>query len=891
MKISLRSRFATLVWPRMRPFVLFASFILIALCAAAGLGAHEILASFEQVEAAVTEQQTLQTYRAFQADLKQLANSNRDYAEWDDAVDFARGGGSRFISTNFVPDTLNVMRVDLAWIVDRDGHELYSGMTDRSYRPIASPAPAEILKELRPFIDDPSPMPSAQLIHTSRGLAEVSVLEIKRTDRSEPTGARMLFLRLLEAADVRYLEDATHLPVSVIDLTGSASPALPAPVRAWLRQDSGGELTYVRSADSDWIEGYALVRDTEQRPVALLTTRSERNIYGRGYRMTWLILAGGVGLFIACGFAVLWLMVRLQRSFEARRSVELRYRNIAAQLRDPIALVDGETLGFLDGNDAALRALGCDRRGLRSERVQALFPDIAETVLADASGKPGSRAVIESRARGEGGRWTDSEITITCLDLDDRRFLTLVGHDISHRKQAEERERQNRRQLTELAERDALTGLPNRLYLVDQLPGILHKMSGRDEILALLYLDVDHFKNINDSFGHASGDRLLQTIASRLGAALSAEDLLARMGGDEFVVVAPFLPDLAAVNALTERLQKAVSAPIEIDHGTVTVTASIGLALVPHDGRDPKTLFKRADIALYQAKDAGRNCHRFFSPDMAARVTEHVALEQALRHALGTDQIFMVYQPIVHLHTEALISLEALIRWRHPQHGLIPPTKFIAVAEKSGLIADLGKQVLTLVISQLREWKDAGLALVPVAVNVSPVQFDRTDFPALVRDLCKEAKVDPRWLKFEITESALMREPAKLAQMLQSLRSLGSEVLIDDFGTGYSSLSYLNRLPIDTIKIDRAFVQGLGKVRAQTPIVDAVIDMAKKLGLTTVAEGVETEGQAVILRAQGCDFAQGYHFGRPASATHCRSLLAKQDPEEIEAQEPRSAVG
>jgi diguanylate cyclase (GGDEF)-like protein len=405
------------------------------------------------------------------------------------------------------------------------------------------------------------------------------------------------------------------------------------------------------------------------------------------------------------------------------------------------------------------------------------------------------------------------------------------------------------------------------------LPKVLGKVTNADQLLALIYVDVDHFKNINDSRGHGCGDRLLQTVAARMGAAVSVQDVVARMGGDEFVIVAPLIPDMAAIEALAARLQTAVSGPIVLEDGPVTVTASLGIAVYPRDGLDAKTLLKHADIALYQAKDAGRNCHRFFAADMDVRVCEHVALEQALRHAVGSDQIFMVYQPVIDLRTGEIASLEALMRWREPERGMIPPNQFIPVAEKSGLIVELGRYAFTQVVKQARAWLDAGVPMVPIAVNVSSIQLDRMDFAALVAELSAKAGVDPHWLRFEITESALMKEPDKLIGTLQTLRALGAQVLIDDFGTGYSSLSYLNRLPVDTLKIDRAFIQDLGKETAPAPILNAMIEMARKLGLQTVAEGVESEAQAMILRAQGCDFAQGYYFSKAVSAAHCQSLL------------------
>jgi EAL domain-containing protein (putative c-di-GMP-specific phosphodiesterase class I) len=284
-------------------------------------------------------------------------------------------------------------------------------------------------------------------------------------------------------------------------------------------------------------------------------------------------------------------------------------------------------------------------------------------------------------------------------------------------------------------------------------------------------------------------------------------------------------------------------------------------------------LLKRADIALHQAKEAGRRCHRYFSADMDARVNEHAALEHELCNAIGTRQIYLDYQPIVDLRNGRLVSLEALMRWRHPERGLIPPGQFIPVAEKCGLILELGQQALQEVLAQQRAWLDADVPVVPIAVNVSAIQIERVDFAKLVRRLTASVGIDPKWVRFEVTESAIMKEPEKLIGTLQELRALGSQVLLDDFGTGYSSLSYLNRLPIDIVKIDRAFVRELSEGDRASPVIPLVVDMAKQLNLKTVAEGVETAAQAAGLFELGCDFGQGYFYSKPVLAHHCKSLL------------------
>jgi diguanylate cyclase (GGDEF)-like protein len=438
---------------------------------------------------------------------------------------------------------------------------------------------------------------------------------------------------------------------------------------------------------------------------------------------------------------------------------------------------------------------------------------------------------------------------------------------------------ENQRRIAHLAHHDALTGLPSRLHLLSRLPRLLSRAARKDCQLALLYVDIDHFKNVNDSRGHGTGDVLLRVIASRLKHAVASRDLVVRMGADEFVVVAYDVADRAAAESAARRLRDAVSAPIEANDAPMAVTVSIGISMYPQDGLDPEVLLKHADIALYQAKEQGRNNHQIFSPDMNVRVMERVALEQALRHAIGTEQLFVEYQPIVDIATGCIAGLEALARWRHPQLGLVPPVRFIPVAEQSGAIVELGTSVLRQVAAQLAQWSADGLPVVPVSINVSSQQFARGRLQDLVESVAREHGIDPSFLCIEITESAVMRDIEQHLGSLHALRRLGAKIAVDDFGTGYSSLAYLKHLPIDALKVDRSFVRDMATDTNDAAIVTAIVRMARSLGLRTVAEGVETVEQLEQLRALGCELAQGYYFGKPMAATRYPTLLGELNAE------------
>jgi diguanylate cyclase (GGDEF)-like protein/PAS domain S-box-containing protein len=845
------------------------------------IAARLLTRSFAEIEAAATEQKAQQLYQAFNSDLRQLAISTRDYAQWDSAADYVTGNNPNFLVGNFTRETMSAMHVDLVWIVDRAGNDVYSGFYDTRADKVIEPAPAALLVDLKRVMHIDTALDESQpverLLRTHSGPVGFSAKEIRHTDLSGPTGAVMLFARYIDADDVGRISETLRMTVHLdaIGTSREAMPAgLPATVRNWIRRRDAAA-TMVWNSGNDLTTAYAMARDIDGDPLVVFSSSAPRSIYRLGLHATGLMV-GSIALLLLIGSSgVLWLALRLQRSFAATDAAERRYASIAAQLHEAITLAEPGSGRIIEANEAVLRAMGCTLEAMRAHTIFDLYPDLSREALDKVAGDGSARLVLESRMRNSSGGTTDAEIAITQMTDSAQQLLCLVGRDVSHRREAELQQRASHKKLVHIAQHDPLTGLPNRLYLRARLPRALRLAAQSERMLALIYLDVDHFKNINDSRGHGAGDALLQIIAKRLRATVSMQDVVLRMGGDEFVIIAALLPDVEAVHGLALRLQAAIQAPLTLDAAPLEISASLGIALYPSDGLDMEALLKHADIALYQAKAAGRRCHRLFSPDMLVRVSESVAMEQALRRGIGTNQFSMDYQPVIDMKTGRVSSLEALMRWRHPDLGQVPPSQFIPVADSSGLTVELGQQGLRIVLAQLRAWQDADVPIVPVAVNISPVQLEQSDFCSSVLQLATEHQVDPRWLHFEITETALLKDPAGLVGTLQTLRALGSQVLIDDFGTGYSGLSYLARLPVDSIKIDRSFISDLGKNAARTPIIDAVIEMARKLNMTIVAEGVETQQQALILQEQGCDYAQGYFYSRPVSARHCRTLLEK----------------
>jgi diguanylate cyclase (GGDEF)-like protein len=425
------------------------------------------------------------------------------------------------------------------------------------------------------------------------------------------------------------------------------------------------------------------------------------------------------------------------------------------------------------------------------------------------------------------------------------------------------------------AQHDPLTGVCNRVLFEDRLRLALGEAERRGCCVAVMFLDLDRFKGINDSLGHAVGNQLLQSVVRRLQGALREQDTLARFGGDEFTIMIPDSDgDDEGLNQLSERVLGRFVDPFAVGNRTLSVKASIGVALSPRDGSDVESLLKHADTAMYQAKAAGKNTFQIFDSVMSARARLRFALEDGLRAAVECGRLAVHYQPKLDIATGSIAGIEALARWQHPRLGFIPPWAFIPLAEESSLVATLGEWVLEEACTQARRWQEQGLPAVPVAVNLSPRQFAHQHVVDMVSDTLRRTRLDPSMLELEVTESVLMDHMGDVAQSLNELRAMGLRCSIDDFGTGYSALTYLAKMPVDAIKIDRTFVQAIDDdAGGGAPIVGAVIALAHSLGLDGVAEGVETDSQLQFLESHGCDQVQGYRFSRPVAAPEMATLL------------------
>jgi diguanylate cyclase (GGDEF)-like protein len=497
-------------------------------------------------------------------------------------------------------------------------------------------------------------------------------------------------------------------------------------------------------------------------------------------------------------------------------------------------------------------------------------PDQRESVRAQwfEAVEQGAEFSMEHCLQGADGRETWVLAQAHPLRDDRGGIAGYIGSvtDITHRREAESR-------IAFLAHHDALTELPNRTLARDrtQIAMAIAERSGKK--LAVIFLDLDHFKTVNDSLGHTAGDALLREAAARLRRCVRESDTISRQGGDEFLVAMPEMPDSDAISAAAAKIIEAMDVPFAVEGQELAVSVSAGIAVYPDDGLDFDTLLKKADTAMYHAKESGRGTYRFFSEQMNVDSIEHLRIRTALHRALEHREFDLHYQPQVDLASGRTVGAEALLRWRHPELGLVSPARFIPVAESSGTIVPIGEWAMREACRQAAAWTRAGHRNLVVAVNLSAVQFRRGDLHETVRSALRDSGADPGSLELELTESILIGDAQVVLESVRRIKALGVRLSIDDFGTGYSSLSYLRHFPVDKLKIDQSFVRDMVQNPESEAIVRAIIQLARALGLRTIAEGVETPEAAARLRLLGCDEAQGYWFSRPMPAQSFTAYL------------------
>ena len=558
-------------------------------------------------------------------------------------------------------------------------------------------------------------------------------------------------------------------------------------------------------------------------------------------------------------------------TLSALRDSEERYRKAFQTSPDAVNITRKADGLYLDVNRGFERITGWTHAevvGKTAIELNIWRSGVDRQKLVEALRKDGRCQNLEADFVRKDGSTCHGLMSAEVVRFEDVDCILTITRDMTEKRRADA-------QIERLALFDQLTGLPNRTQLQSRFKSALNLAQRNGEAMTLMFLDIDHFKNINDTLGHSIGDQLLMAVAARLKASLREQDTLSRLGGDEFILLLPDT-DQEGARQVACKLLAAAAQPSQIDQHELVNTISIGIAIYPQDGEDFETLSKNADTAMYRIKRAARNDFCFFAHEMQANSARSLQLVNALRHAMARNELSLHYQPQVAMKDGRIVGAEALLRWYQPELGQISPLEFIPLAEDSGQILEIGEWVLRTAVAQLQHWISQGLPPITVAVNLSAVQFRHPNLPELVNRILDDAGLSHEYLELELTEATAMQNPINAIAVMNRLHARGIRMSIDDFGTGYSSLSYLKKFMVYKLKIDQSFVRDINNDADDKAIVTAIIHLANSLGLKTIAEGVETEDQLAYLRLQGCDEAQGYHFSRPVPADEFDQLLRQQ---------------
>lgn len=571
--------------------------------------------------------------------------------------------------------------------------------------------------------------------------------------------------------------------------------------------------------------------------------------------------------------------------FRLAEQLALRLGKVIESSSNEIYIADTKTLRLKQLNASARENLGYAETEYSALRLTDIIMAYGQRFISELisrledSSRP--EAFLNSDIQRKDGTFYPAEIRLQRSPGEDGDLIVAIVQDITERKQNEDRMRQ-------LAYFDSLTGLPNRTLFTEQLEQMLESANRNQFKLAILFIDLDNFKRINDSLGHTVGDALLKEISKRLLTCIRQSDLVSRyvdpnteisvsrLGGDEFTIVLNKIEDTEVAAIVAKRLLNTLSRPMTLEGHEIVVTPSIGIALAPLDSDSVENLLKHADTAMYHAKNNGKNNYQYYSSTMNAMGVQRLSLESELRRALTNNELVVFYQPQVNVQTGKIVGAEALVRWQHPKHGLVAPDYFISLAEEMGIVVELGNQILLESCQQVKQWQDKGFALEKIAVNLSSLQFSQPDLISTIQNTLSATGLSAEYVELELTESIIMKNLESTIKVLEELKNMGISISVDDFGTGYSSLNYLKRFPLDELKIDKSFIVDIDTDAHNAGIVTAIIAMAKSLKLSLVAEGIETEKQLKFIREAGVVTVQGFFFSKPLPARDFEKLLGRQ---------------
>lgn len=850
------------------------------------LSSHLILLnSFTQLEQDYTSENVRRALNSIADDLQQIDTLTSDYAGWDEAYAFIDNGNEAFSRSNLDDAIFPKLRLNILVYVRNSGAIVFAkGFDFRTGT--ESPLPPSLVK----LLTGNSPL----VRHTSNNsvlsgallLPEGPLLLVSRpvltSSYQGPIHGSLIMGRFLGTDEIRRLADLNHLNLSILPLNAarhSSNSTVTLPPLSATRPIA------VSPGSGDTITGYGLINDIHGKPALIARVDMRRKIYAKGEDTVQYFLFCFLGFCLISSLTGYILYAKLLASRKEHKDTEKRYRSVISQASDIILLVDIDSRRILEANLAFQRLLNY----APDEAMKLTLYDIMEDDRSGVDWRINrilSEKVCflgEHTVRAEDGSMVQVDLNANLVSYGEQQVICMVLRDISERKRFEG-------ELMHMAHHDALTGLPNRTLFFDRLRQGLYKKERSGKMLAVVYLDLDRFKIINDTLGHHTGDLLLKEVADRLRGVVRKADTISRLGGDEFTIIIDEIATPADSLLVAEKILNVFSAPFRLENHEMFVTASMGVTLYPNDGDTAEKLLKNADTAMYHAKDEGRNTYQFFSEEMNSRVSERLSMETGLRHALARDEFLLHYQPRVNTTTGRIVGVEALIRWQQPQKGLILPDTFIPLAEETGLIIPIGEWVLRNACTQARAWQEAGYAQMRISVNISCRQFTHDNLTDSIRGILGETGLQPSCLELEITESVIMLNPERAIRLLNELKEMGISIAIDDFGTGYSSLSLLKRLPADILKIDKSFVSGIPGNKSDETLVATIINLGHNMGLGLVAEGVEREEQLQFLEERNCQEVQGYYFSKPLPAETLQPLLENGTyPETAGRQQPTDA--
>lgn len=879
-----------------------------------------LLGRFAGLDTQNSRQNVERALCAVSEDIASLYSINYDWANWDETYAFIEDANTAYIERNLPENAYvyNQFRINLIIYVNSQGEIIY----DRGYDLInkkETVVPESLKQQLVPgnlLLSPPSSAGSrAGVILLPEGPLLIDSQPVDTSIGKGPARGYLIMGRYLDAEETRRLAGKLHFPLVLQRLDQvEESPEFKGVYPALLEQ----EQVVVRQLNEETMVGYGLIKDLYGNPALILKVEMPRNIYQLGLASVNDFILPLLAFGLIFGFVVLFLMEKMVLSRLVALNTSVRGISVSSDLSTRLSIKGRDELsGLAIEVNKMLESLEQSHRELyeSKERYRTLtentydliseidtkgrylyvspnYKDVLGYEPADLLGKQVTdfiwqedrAAVLDSlgkllehfdpghliyRVAAKNGEFCWLESTgKNYSTADGENRIVFVSRSIYERQHLEEMIRYQ-------AFHDPVTGLPNRMLFKDRLSLAIAHAKRYNQVLAVLYLDLDRFKQINDTLGHDLGDKLLKCVAERLTVCVREEDTVARLGGDEFTLLLPDIERGENAAVVAQKILEAIRQPFKIDGYELFITTSIGIVLHPNDGADTETLLKNADMAMYLAKEAGKNSYKLYNSSMNAKAFERLSLENSLRRALSLNEFVLYFQPKVNIDTKLIVGVEALVRWQHPRLGLVFPDQFIPLAEETGLIVPIGEWILQAACAQNKKWQESGLPPIRVAVNLSPRQFQLQNLVATVSRILTETGLEPCWLELEITESLAMQHAEYTVKMLEDLKNMGVVLTIDDFGSSLSHVC-LGRFPVSKLKIERYFVSEIGSNRNHEAIAATILFLGKSLNLGVAAEGVETDRQLDFLRQHNCSEMQGFLFGRPVPAAEFQELLQKE---------------